>query len=67
MGEAKRRKDLGLPPRKKEIISPEFNKEKIQEKVRNTLYRYPIIPFVFYGLAIVILLFGLFSVIKFYK
>ena len=28
MGEAKRRKNLGLSPRKKEIVFPEFNKEK---------------------------------------
>ena len=30
MGEARRRKDLGLPPREKEIVFPELNKEKIQ-------------------------------------
>ena len=67
MGEAKRRKDLGLPPREKEIDFPEFNREKIQQKVRNALYKYPIIPFVFYGVAIVILIVGVFSVIKYYK
>ena len=67
MGEAKRRKDLGLPPREKEIVFPEFNKKKIQQKVRNTLYKYPLIPFVFYGVAIVILFVGVFSVIKYYK
>ena len=67
MGEAKRRKDLGLPPREKEIGFPEFNKEKIQKKVRNTLYKYPIIPFIFYGVAIIILFVGVFSVLKYYK
>ena len=67
MGEAKRRKELGLTPRKKEISFPEFNKEKVQQKVRNTLYKYPIIPFVFYGVAIVILFVGVFSVFKYYK
>ena len=67
MGEAKRRKDLGLPPRKKEFAFPEFNKDKVKQKVRNTLYEYPIIPFVFYGVAIVILFVGVFSVIKYYK
>ena len=67
MGEAKRRKDLGLPPREKEIVFPEFNKKKIQQKVRNKLYKYPLIPFVFYGVAIVILFVGVFSVIKYYK
>ena len=46
MREAKRRKDLGLPPREKEFVLPEFNKEKVKQKVRNTLYKYPIIPFV---------------------
>ena len=67
MGEAKRRKNLGLPPRKKQLVLPEFNKEKVKQKVRNTLYKYPIIPFLFYGFAIFILFIGVFSVIKFYK
>ena len=67
MGEAKRRKDLGLPPRKKDFVLPEFNKEEVKQKVRNTLYKYPIIPYVFYGVAIAILLVGIFSVIKYYK
>ena len=67
MGEAKRRKDLGLPPREKGFVLPEFNKDKVKQKVRNTLYKYPIIPFVFYGVAIIILFFGIFSVIKYYK
>ena len=67
MGEAKRRKDLGLPPREKEFVLPEFDKVKVKQKVRNTLYKYPIIPFVFYGVAIVILFVGVFSVIKYYK
>ena len=67
MGEAKRRKDLGLPPREKEFVLPEFNKDKVKQRVRNTLYKYPIIPFVFYGVAIVILFVGVFGVIKYYK
>ena len=67
MGEAKRRKELGLPPREKDFFLPEFNKEKVKQKVRNTLYKYPIIPYLFYGLAIVILLVGVFSVIKYYR
>ena len=67
MGEAKRRKDLGLPPREKKFVLPEFNKDKVKQKVRNTLYKYPIIPLVFYGFAIVILIFGTFSAIKYYK
>tara|TARA_Y100000991_G_scaffold168358_1_gene130147 strand:+ start:397 stop:600 length:204 start_codon:yes stop_codon:yes gene_type:complete len=67
MGEAKRRKDLGLSPRKKEFVLPEFKKEEVKQKVRNTLYKYPIIPFFFYGFAIIILFVGVFSVIKYYK
>ena len=67
MGEAKRRKDLGLPPREKEFVLPEFDKDKVKQKVRNILYKYPIIPLVFYGVAIVILFVGVFSVIKYYK
>ena len=67
MGEAKRRKDLGLPPREKDFVLPEFNKEKVKQKVRNTLYKYPIIPYLFYVVAIVILLVGIFSVIKYYR
>ena len=67
MGEAKRRKDLGLPSREKQFVLPEFNKEKVKQKVRNTLYKYPIIPYAFYSLAIIILLVGVYSVIKYYK
>ena len=67
MGEAKRRKDLGLPPREKDFVIPKFNKEEVKQKVRNTLYKYPIIPFLFYGFAILIFLVGIFSVIKYYR
>ena len=34
MGEAKRRKDLGLPPREKDFVLPEFNKEEVIEIVK---------------------------------
>ena len=66
MGEAKRRKILGIPPREKteDIKLPKFDKKAIQQKVRSTLYRYPIIPFLFYGAAILILIGGLFFVFK---
>ena len=66
MGEAKRRKNLGISPREKieDIKSPQLDKKALQQKVRSTLYRYPIIPFVFYGAAIVILIVGLFYVFK---
>ena len=66
MGEAKRRKNLGIPPREKtgEIKFPQLDKKAIQQQVRSTLYKYPIIPFLFYGAAIVILIGGLFYVAK---
>jgi len=66
MGEAKRRKNLGIPPRVKteDIKLPQLDKKAIQQKVRSALYKYPIIPFLFYGAAIVILIVGLFYVFK---
>ena len=66
MGEAKRRKNLGIPPREtnQDINLPQLDKKAIQQKVRFTLYKYPIIPFLFYGAAIVILIGGLFYVFK---
>tara|TARA_B100000212_G_C27060692_1_gene399621 strand:- start:288 stop:497 length:210 start_codon:yes stop_codon:yes gene_type:complete len=67
MGEAKRRKELGLPPREKPLEFPKLNKESIKKKVRSTLYKYPIIPLIFYGSAILVLIGGIFYVIKFYK
>ena len=50
MGEAKRRKNLGIPPREKkseDIKLPQLDKKAIQQKVRSTLYKYPIIPLLF--------------------
>ena len=69
MGEAKRRKNLGIPPRKKaeDINLPQLDKKAIQQKVRSILYKYPIIPFLFYGAAILILIGGLFYVFKSFK
>ena len=69
MGEAKRRKNLGIPPREKEedIMLPQLNKKAIQQKVRSSIYKYPIIPFLFYGAAILILIGGLFYVFKSFK
>ncbi len=66
MGEAKRRKNLGIPPREKnkDINLPELDKKAIQQKVRSTIYKYPIIPFLFYGAAIVVLIGSLFYVFK---
>ena len=67
--EAKRRKNLWIPPREKtkDIKLPQLDKKAIQQKVSFTLYKYPIIPFLFYGAAITILLGGLFYVFKSFK
>ena len=67
MGEAKRRKELGLPPREKPVELPKFDKESVQKQVRAKLYKYPIIPFLFYGAGIFILIAGVIYVIKNYK
>ena len=69
MGEAKRRKNLGITPKEKaeDIKLPQLDKKAIQKKVRSTLYKYPIIPFLFYGAAIVILIGGLLYVFKSFK
>ena len=69
MGEAKRRKELGIPPREKPIglILPELDKKSIQKKVSSILCKYPIIPFLFYGAAILILVGGVVYIVKFYK
>ena len=69
MGEAKRRKNLGIPPREKteDIKLPQLDKKAIQQKVRSTLYKYPIIPFLFYGTVLIILMVGLFYVFKSFK
>ena len=66
MGEAKRRKNLGIPPREKNenINFPQLDKKAIKQKVRSTLYKYPVIPFLFYGVALFILIGGLFYVFK---
>ena len=66
MGEPQRRKSLGIPPREKteDIKLPQLDKKAIRQKVRSTLYKYPIIPFLFYGAAILILIVGLFYFFK---
>ena len=67
MGEAKRRKELGMPPREKPIEFPKFDKATVQKKVRATLYRYPIIPFLFYGAGVLILVIGVIYLVRFSK
>ena len=66
MGEAKRRKNLKIPPREKteNIKFPKIDKNAIQQKVRNTLYKYPIIPFSLYGVATITLIGGIIYVLK---
>ena len=69
MGEAKRRKELGLPPREKpvDLGLPALDKENIQKKVRSFLYKNPIIPFLFYGLVLGSLGWGVYNLLKFYE
>ncbi len=69
MGEAKRRKELGVPPREKtvDLKLPALDKKALQKKVRSTLYKYPIIPLLFYLVAITILVGGSIYFLKFYK
>ena len=69
MGEAKRRKELGVPPREKpvDLKFPELDKKALQNKVRSALYKYPIIPLIFYLVAITILVGGSIYLLKFYK
>ena len=69
MGEAKRRKELGVPPREKPVNLklPELDKKALQKKVRSTLYKYPIIPLLFYLVAITIIVGGSIYLLKFYK
>ena len=67
MGEAKRRRKLGIPQREKPIELPVYDKESMQKKVRATLYKYPIIPFLFYGAGILILIGAGIYLVKFYK
>ena len=69
MGEAKRRKELGLPHREKtkEMELPKLDKGYIQKKVRSFLYKNPIIPFSFYGASIAAIAWGVYNLLKFYK
>ena len=69
MGEAKRRKELGLPPREKpaELDLPVLDKENIQKKVRSFLYKNPIVLFTFYALVLGALGWGCYNLVKVYK
>ena len=69
MGEAKRRKELGMPPREKqvELKLPILDKKNIQKKVRSFLYKNPIVPFIFYGAVVGAFSWGLYNLLKVYK
>ena len=69
MGEAKRRKELGLPPREKtvELKFPVLDKKNIQTQVRSFLYQNPIVPFVFYGAVLGTFGWGVYNLVKVYK
>ena len=69
MGEAKRRKELGISPREKSIDLeiPQLDKKAIQKKVRATLYKYPIIPILFYSAALLVFVGGSIYVLIQYK
>ena len=60
MGEAKRRKDLGLPPREKKI-------KKIEKKagfLSNLSAKYPFLPFILGGVLLTVLILDL---VNYYK
>ena len=60
MGEAKRRKELGLPPREKKI-----NKEKNKAGfISNLSAKYPFLPFILGGVLLTVLIFDL---VNYYK
>ena len=69
MGEAKRRKELGLPPREKPIEAklPKLDKEALHNKIRSFLYENQIIPVAFYAAAIAALAWGVYNLLKVYK
>tara|TARA_Y100001968_G_C19218776_1_gene648602 strand:+ start:704 stop:886 length:183 start_codon:yes stop_codon:yes gene_type:complete len=60
MGEAKRRKDLGLPPRK-------IKKKKEEEQagfISNLSAKYPFLPFILGGVLLIVLIVDL---VNYYK
>ena len=60
MGEAKRRKDLGLPPREKKINKD----EKKAGFISNLSAKYPFLPFILGGVLLTVLIFDL---VNYYK
>jgi len=61
MGEAKRRKELGLPPREKKKKKREVNKAGF---VSNLSAKYPFLPFILGGLLLTVLIVDL---VNYYK
>ena len=59
MGEAKRREELGLPPRDKKI-----NKNKTKNKLNEILNKYPYFPYIL-GISLLIVL--IIDLINYYK
>ena len=60
MGEAKRRKDLGLPPREKKIKK----EEKKAGLISNLSAKYPLLPLILGGVLLIILIVDL---VNYYK
>ena len=56
MGEAKRRKDLGISPRS---TKKRINKSKSSNLLNETLNKYPFLPFIIGALLLAILVFDL--------
>ena len=59
MGEAKRREELGLPPREKKIVKSESN-----NKLNQFLNKYPYFPYI---LGIFILTILIIDLVNYYK
>ena len=60
MGEAKRRKDLGLPPREKKV-----NKDEQRAGfLSNLSAKYPYLPFILGGALLIVLIFDLLNYYK---
>ena len=60
MGEAKRRKELGLPPREKKIKQ----KEKKAGFISNLSAKYPFLPFILGGVLLAVLIVDLLNYYK---
>ena len=59
MGEAKRREELGLPPRQKKI-----NEKKSINKLNQILNKYPYLPYIF-GISLLTIL--IIDLVNYYK